>query len=59
MSNSPVESQARNPHQHEPRVDRGHALALAEATGTAAEEIERGVADMEIAPPDEATIVDE
>jgi len=32
--------------------------ALAEATGTTAEEIERGAADMEIASPDEATVVE-
>jgi len=32
--------------------------ALAEATGTAAEEIEQGAADIEIAPPDEATVVE-
>jgi len=30
--------------------------ALAEATGTTAEEIEQGAAEMEIAPPDEATV---
>ena len=29
---------------------------LAEATGTTAEELERGAADMEIAPPAEATV---
>jgi len=33
--------------------------ALADATGTTAEDIEQGAADMEIAPPDEATVVDE
>jgi len=32
---------------------------LAEATGTTAEEIEEGAADLEIAPPSEATVVDE
>jgi hypothetical protein len=32
---------------------------LAEATGTTAEEIERGAEEMEIAPPSEATVVDE
>ncbi|WP_254544597.1 hypothetical protein [Halomarina pelagica] len=30
---------------------------LAEATGTTAEEIERGAAELEIAPPEEGTVV--
>jgi len=33
--------------------------ALAEATGTTAEEIERGADEIEMSPPDEAEIVDE
>jgi hypothetical protein len=32
---------------------------LAEATGTTSEAIERGAAELEIAPPEEATVVDE
>lgn len=32
---------------------------LAEATGTTADEIERGTKDLDIAPPDEAVVVDE
>jgi hypothetical protein len=31
---------------------------LAEAKGTAPEEIERGAAELDIAPPEEATVVD-
>ena len=33
--------------------------ALAEATGTTAEEIEQGAKEIDIAPPEEATVVDE
>ncbi|MFC6616325.1 hypothetical protein ACFQAS_15655 [Halopenitus salinus] len=33
--------------------------ALADATGTTREEIERGAEELEIAPPSEATVVDE
>ena len=32
---------------------------LAEATGTTPEAIERGAAELKIAPPEEATVVDE
>lgn len=32
---------------------------LAEATGTTAEEIERGAEELEIAPPEDATVVDD
>jgi len=32
---------------------------LADAEGTTPEEIERGAAELEIAPPEEATVVDE
>jgi len=32
---------------------------LADATGTTAEEIERGAEELEIAPPSEADVVDE
>lgn len=37
----------------------GLSEVLAEAEGTTAEEIEQGAADLEIAPPSEATVVDE
>jgi hypothetical protein len=32
---------------------------LAEATGRTAEEVERGAAEMEFAPPEEATVVED
>lgn len=32
---------------------------LAETTGRTAEEVERGAAEMEFAPPEEATVVDD
>ena len=49
---------SREPSDADMISDEGLTELLADAEGTTPEEIERGAAELEIAPPEEATVVD-